>query len=73
MDRGGGVEASRWAPSTSRPTTSHHRHRTVLAGETSRRRGGEAPSSENSRARPLPLNDETPTRPRIRPAGNRRR
>jgi F-box and WD-40 domain protein CDC4 len=74
MDRGEGVEASRWAPSTSRPTTSsHHRHRTVLAGATSRRRAEGAPATETSRARPLPLNDETPTRPRIRTAGNRRR
>jgi F-box and WD-40 domain protein CDC4 len=73
MDRGEGVEASRWAPSTSRSTTSHHRHRGMLTGETSRRRGNGAPSSEISQARPLPLNDETPTRPRIRIAGNRRR
>ena len=76
MDRDEGVEASRWAPSaststsTSRPTTSHHsRHRVVLAGEPTKR----GTTSEVPRARPLPLNDETPTRPRIRTAGNRRR
>jgi len=75
MDRDEGVEASRWAPSasTSRPTASHHnRHRVVLAGEPIKRSSG-GTSTEVSRARPLPLNDETPTRPRIRTAGNRRR
>jgi len=73
MDRDEGVEASRWAPSTSRSTTSHHsRHRAVLSGEPSKRGGGTT-SSEAPRPRPLPMNDETPTRPRIRTTGNRRR
>jgi len=73
MDRGEGVEASRWGPSTSRATTSYHRRRPVLAGETSRKRAVGPPSTGTSRARPLPVNDETPTRPRIRTNGNRRR
>jgi len=73
MDRDEGVGASRWAPSTSRSTISHHsRHQAILAGEPPKRGGG-ASSSEAPRARQLPLNDETPTRPRIRTAGNRRR
>lgn len=72
MSHGEGVEASRWAPSTSRSTTFHHRHRAVLVGEPSRRAGGPS-STEPSRARLLPVNDETPTRPRVRTAGNRRR
>lgn len=73
MDRDEGVGASRWAPSTSRPTTSHHsRHRTVLAGGPPKR-VSVGTSSEAPRARQLPLNDETPTRPRIRTAVTRRR
>ena len=70
MDRDEGVGGSRWAPTTSRSTTSHHRHRTVLAGGLPKRSGG---SSDVPRARTLPSNDETPTRPRIRTVQNRRR
>ena len=70
MDRDEGVGGSRWAPTTSRSITSHHRHRTVLAGGLPKRNGG---SSDVPRARTLPSNDETPTRPRIRTVQNRRR
>lgn len=35
--------------------------------------GAAAGPSSSTRARPLPTNDETPTRPRIRPAGSRKR
>jgi F-box and WD-40 domain protein CDC4 len=76
MDRDEGVEAFIWAPctSTSLPTASHHnRHRVVLAGEPMKRGSGVIPSSDLPRAPPLPLNDETPTRPRIRTTDNRRR
>ncbi|KAF7979603.1 hypothetical protein HWV62_41920 [Athelia sp. TMB] len=68
MDNDEGVEASRWAPSSTRPKASHHRHRNVLAGdanETSSRTGTSTSAmGESSRPRPLPTMEETPTRPR---------
>lgn len=43
------------------------------AGASSSSGAAAGPSSSTTRARPLPTNDETPTRPRIRPAGSRKR
>lgn len=80
-----GVEASRWAPSagvatsTSRPAQLGRTLKTsgTTAAGPSRRTvpaANAAGSSSSSGIRPPPTNDETPTRPRIRPHhGTRRR
>ncbi|KIJ69216.1 hypothetical protein HYDPIDRAFT_80269 [Hydnomerulius pinastri MD-312] len=66
MERGDGVGGSRWARSSSSRLTAHQRGKVPLAGSSQRR------------SNPLPLDgiparlptNETPTRPRIRPARN---
>ncbi|EGN95682.1 hypothetical protein SERLA73DRAFT_113369 [Serpula lacrymans var. lacrymans S7.3] len=67
-----GRRTSRWAPSASRPTT-HQRARALLGGESSRRGNGLPAASSSTIPARLPLNDETPTRPRIKTLARTRR
>jgi len=67
MDREEGVGASEWAPSSS--SSGHQRSRTLL-GESSSRVISHRLDGIPSR---LPPNNETPTRPRIRPSIKPRR
>ncbi|KAH7914021.1 WD40-repeat-containing domain protein [Hygrophoropsis aurantiaca] len=71
MEPMAGVGASRWATAAPPRTAGHQRSRALLVGESSRR-GGTGPPAAGVPAR-LPANNETPTRPRIRPAGRSRR
>jgi F-box and WD-40 domain protein CDC4 len=67
MDREEGVGASKWAPSSN---SSGHQRSRVLLGEPSSRTISHPPDGIPTR---LPPNNETPTRPRIRPAMKQRR
>jgi F-box and WD-40 domain protein CDC4 len=68
MERSDGVGSSKWARSSSSRPTIHQRGKAPLAGSSLRR--GNPPPLGGIPAR-LPLN-ETPTRPRIRPATRKR-
>ncbi|KAH7929662.1 YVTN repeat-like/Quino protein amine dehydrogenase [Leucogyrophana mollusca] len=73
MDQASGVGASKWAPGATSRSANHQRNRALLVGDSSSRRGGgTGPPLAGVPAR-LPANNETPTRPRIRPAGKGRR
>ncbi|KAF8912150.1 WD40-repeat-containing domain protein [Gymnopilus junonius] len=85
IDLSEGVGASRWAPTATITTTTATSSRSSQFGRSGKASAAAGPSrrshlnavpeasSSSSAARTLPNNDETPTKPRIRSHGSRRR
>jgi len=68
----GSSSSSATRDDVAQPVREHDRHRATMRRPVYTSRNAAAGSS-SSRARTLPINDETPTRPRMRHTGHRRR